>query len=92
MSDTKAIHARIEGRVQGVSFRAWTQIEAKTRGLTGWVRNEDDGAVTTVMAGPVASVDEMLRELNHGPPAAVVRSVEVSEADWQGGNGFEILR
>ncbi|MEQ8897907.1 MAG: acylphosphatase [Roseovarius sp.] len=92
MPNTKAVHARIEGRVQGVSFRAWTQIEAKTRGLTGWVRNESDGAVTTLMAGPEASVDEMLKELNHGPPAAVVRSVDISEADWPGENGFEILR
>lgn len=92
MSGKKAVEARIEGRVQGVSFRAWTQVEAKARGLSGWVRNEDDGAVTTVMAGPSEAVDEMLRALGHGPPAAVVRSVQVSMADWPEGSGFEILR
>lgn len=92
MPEEKAVCARIEGRVQGVSFRAWTQLEAKTRGLCGWVRNETDGAVTTVMAGPSEAVDEMLRELSHGPPAAVVRAVEVSLADWPESGGFEILR
>jgi len=92
MSDTKAVHARVEGRVQGVSFRAWTQTEAKVRGLKGWVRNEDDGTVTTVMAGPSDAVDEMLRELGHGPPAAVVHAVEVSMTDWPETGSFEILR
>lgn len=92
MPNTKAVHARIEGRVQGVSFRAWTQIEAKTRGLTGWVRNESDGAVTALIAGPEASVDEMLQELHHGPPAAVVRSVETSETQCPGQDGFDILQ
>ncbi len=90
MSDSKAVRARVEGHVQGVSFRLWTQIEAKVRGLSGWVRNEPDGAVTVLLAGPAAAVDEMLAHLGHGPPAAVVRSVSVTPGDWPAGDGFEI--
>ena len=92
MPRTKVIHARITGRVQGVSFRAWTQTEASVRGLAGWVRNETDGAVTAVMAGPAAAVDEMARALHRGPPAAVVNGVEIAEADWPEGKRFDILR
>lgn len=92
MSETKAIHARIEGRVQGVSFRAWAQTEAKVRGLRGWVRNEPDGAVTAVMAGAAEAVDDMAQALQHGPPAAVVNGVELTEADWPQDDGFDIRR
>lgn len=92
MPDSKAVKARVEGRVQDVSFRAWTQIEAKVRGLTGWVRREPDGAVTALLSGPAPAVDEMLRQMRHGPPAAVVRGLTVHPADRPEGSGFDILR
>ena len=90
MTGTKTIKARIEGRVQGVSYRAWTQVEAKNRDLAGWVRNEADGNVTALLSGPDHAVDDMVRHLDHGPPAAVVKSVETAPADPPEGNGFEI--
>ncbi|MCK5011801.1 MAG: acylphosphatase, partial [Deltaproteobacteria bacterium] len=37
MSKMRA-HLFIEGRVQGVFFRACTQEEAQKRALTGWVK------------------------------------------------------
>ena len=39
------VHVLIEGRVQGVFFRASTRDEARARGLYGWVRNRPDGRV-----------------------------------------------
>jgi len=92
MSETKSVHARISGRVQGVSFRAWTQTEASVRGLRGWVRNEPDGTVAAVIAGPAEAVDDMARSLERGPPAAVVRAVEIARADWPETDHFDILR
>ena len=92
MPEGKAVRARVEGRVQKVAFRKWAQIEAQVRGLAGWIRNEPDGAVTVLLAGPSNGVDEMLHVLERGPPAAVVHSVEVRMADWPEGERFEILR
>ena len=92
MSGTKAVGVRVEGRVQGVNFRAWTQVEAQGRGLAGWVRNEADGSVRAHLEGDAAAVDEMLAALHKGPPAAVVREVTVQETEPDGGTHFDIRR
>ncbi|RPG00569.1 MAG: hypothetical protein CBC23_005560 [Rhodospirillaceae bacterium TMED63] len=47
----KSVHVSIEGRVQGVWFRAWTTEQAKKRGLDGWVRNRTDGTLKAVFSG-----------------------------------------
>lgn len=91
MPETKAIHAHVTGRVQGVSFRAWTQTEASVRGLTGWVRNEPDGSVTAIIAGPAAAVDEMAGALHHGPPAARVDAISLTRVQAPDTAGFKIL-
>lgn len=67
---------RITGRVQGVGFRAWTLGEASRLGLAGWVRNEADGSVMALIAGPGAAVAEMIGRLRQGPPGASVSGVE----------------
>ena len=90
MSETKAVHARITGRVQGVSFRAWTQVEAQGRGLVGWVQNEADGSVSAHMEGPAAEVDAMVALIHRGPPAPVVREVTVALAPPKGATHFDI--
>ena len=47
----KRYHVHISGRVQGVFFRANTCKQARSFGLTGWVRNLPDGRVETVFEG-----------------------------------------
>lgn len=90
MSQIKALKARISGRVQGVNFRAWTQVEAQGRGLGGWIRNEPDGTVTAHLEGPPEDVDDMVTALHKGPPAAVVREVTLSDATPTGATRFDI--
>ena len=92
MAEVKAVSVRVEGRVQGVSFRAWTQVEAQGRGLSGWVRNAADGSVLAHLEGPDAEVDAMLAALYKGPPAAVVRAVTVDDAAPEGASHFDIRR
>lgn len=73
-------HVFVNGKVQGVWFRAWTEQEATRLGLSGWVRNRSDGRVEAVVEGEETAVAEMLRLFWQGPPAAQVTQVEVS--DW----------
>ena len=88
----KAIEAVVTGRVQGVSYRAWTQRTARAEGLRGWVRNEADGSVRTLIAGEGEAVARMQRELWRGPSAARVDGVSVSEAAVPQNEDFHILR
>jgi acylphosphatase len=71
-------HVRLFGRVQGVGFRYWAADEARRRGLHGWVRNLDSGAVEAVFQGPRAAVEDMLRWCDEGPPGAYVRVARVT--------------
>lgn len=74
--DYEVALVRVTGRVQGVSFRVWTREEALRLGLKGWVRNEVDGSVLALIAGPEAAVSAMMERLRHGPPGASVSGVE----------------
>jgi acylphosphatase len=71
-------HVHLTGRVQGVGFRYTTADEARLRRLTGWVRNLDSGGVEAVFEGPRASIEDMLRWCNAGPPGAYVRELRVA--------------
>ncbi|HKY95083.1 MAG TPA: acylphosphatase [Kiloniellales bacterium] len=81
MVETQRKHVFVAGRVQGVWFRAWTEQQAKELGLSGWVRNRQDGRVEAVIAGSPPAVSSMLKRLRQGPPSAKVEAIEVS--DWQ---------
>lgn len=50
---------KIFGDVQGVFFRVNTTAQAQELGLTGWVRNAQDGTVEIVAEGS----EEMLKKL-----------------------------
>ena len=73
----RSVRVRITGRVQGVSFRAWTRRRAEAHGLSGWVRNLTNGGVEAVFSGPAAAVDAMVAECRRGPSLARVDSIEV---------------
>lgn len=75
MAIQKSVQVRIDGRVQGVWFRAWTAREATALGLSGWVRNTADGALEAVFSGDAKAVDLMLGKCRSGPPLAVVAGI-----------------
>jgi acylphosphatase len=91
MTSVRTVHARIEGRVQGVGYRAWVESTARAMGLTGWVRNRRDGSVEMVLQGPPDRVGEMLRDCEHGPPGALVTKVEILDEDVSAYDGFKVL-
>ena len=86
----RTVHVRIEGRVQGVGYRAFVERNALALGLEGWVRNRRDGSVEAIFQGPDDNIDEMLGLCRRGPPASAVTGVETIEEGVGAFTGFEV--
>ena len=78
----------IAGRVQGVGYRAWMAHKATELGLSGWVRNRADGSVEALIAGDIASVEELSRMCRRGPRMAEVSSIDEELSDPPEEPGF----
>jgi acylphosphatase len=87
---TRTVSVKIEGSVQGVYYRAWTNETARALGLDGTVRNASDGSVEAVFSGPADKVDEMLKLCAKGPPDARVSKVTVIE-EGTAAPGFRVI-
>jgi acylphosphatase len=83
-----ARNARIEGKVQGVFFRAWTVEQATAFGVRGWVRNHRDGSVEVFAVGEEGAVEGFVAKLHEGSPPSKVARVVVSEAKVEPVEGF----
>ena len=81
---------RAHGRVQGVFFRDATREEAQRRGVSGWVRNADDGSVEAVFEGPSDAVEALVWFVHSGPGSADVDRVDVDEEEPEGLRRFEV--
>jgi acylphosphatase len=79
-SGQRIVRVTISGRVQGVGYRAWTQMEASARGIGGWVRNRLNGDVEALFAGPPDAVEGLCAACWRGPAHAQVDNVEVTQA------------
>ncbi len=66
----------IEGRVQGVFYRAFIRELAYNLGLNGWVKNLRDGRVETVFEGEKELIDKAIKECYVGPPSARVTDID----------------
>lgn len=89
----KRIQVEVRGRVQGVFFRQTALEEATRLGLTGWVRNRDDGSVEAVAEGAETALAAFVQWCHRGPPAAQVASVVASEAPATSEfSRFEVVR
>lgn len=78
MSDGVSLHQKhlvVEGLVQGVGFRWFVRERARRGGLSGWVRNRDDGSVELRVIGHPHALERLLTELAIGPKGAVVHTV-----------------
>lgn len=72
---------RAHGRVQGVGFRFFVQTEAKRRGVTGWVKNMDDGTVTMEIQGTPEQLDSLVERLKKGNGFAKVSQLDLDDID-----------
>jgi len=83
---------RVSGRVQGVGFRFFAQEAAAHEGLSGWVRNLDDGQVEALVEGDREAVERFERKIRRGPPAARVEDVVVDDDTPNGRGGGFLVR
>lgn len=97
----KQAHLYIKGDVIGVGFRAWTKIQAKIVGVSGWVRNNYEktevfgpgGGVEALIQGEEEKVNQMVKLLKKGPPVSRVDDVEIMQQDSKEMmEGFEIRK
>lgn len=81
---TVRLTARVFGVVQGVGFRFWTAGKAEELGLTGEVKNLDDGSVSLVAEGPQWKIHELRSWLNSDATPGRVERVEDSMSPAEG--------
>ncbi len=79
MASESLIRARVwvTGRVQGVAYRAFAQQAAGRKGLSGGVRNLEDGRVEVDVEGERRAVEAFVELLRAGPPMAQVDGLRV---------------
>ncbi|WP_457948593.1 acylphosphatase [Pseudarthrobacter sp. alpha12b] len=91
LQESVRLDARVFGMVQGVGFRYWTMGMAEELGLSGQVKNLDDGSVSVTAEGPRQQVQELLDWLNSDRTPGQVDRVDGSMSK-AGGNfrGFRV--
>lgn len=96
MEEKARLTLKIHGRVQGVGFRVGVLNQAKSLGLTGWVRNAEDppaslrealragGTVEVVAEGEKETLDRLHKWCQKGPSFSRVEKVEVEREPYRG--------
>ena len=82
----------VSGRVQGVGYRVFTRRNAQSLGLTGWVRNCDDGTVEGEVYGPAETLEKFWIILRVGPPLGHVTALHTRPSNAVCKSLFEIRR
>jgi acylphosphatase len=88
--ERSALRFVIHGRVQGVGYRSFAERAASLTGVSGWVRNRDDGTVEAVGYGTKEQLDAFAGHLRTGPRWSEVRAVDVAECAPPGNRGFAV--
>jgi len=82
----------IKGRVQGVWFRKYTQNIARELGVSGFVRNREDGSVEVQASVPLEVWDKFLEALRKGPPLAKVTHIDIKPNSKSFTGDFKVKR
>lgn len=80
MKERARVHLKIDGRVQGVYFRAATVEQARRLGLTGWVMNCADSSVEVIAEGAREQLEKLVTWCGSGPPGAQVKKLRT---EWE---------
>jgi acylphosphatase len=77
VDDSVRVRVIVKGVVQGVGFRYFAMQLARDYGITGWVRNRDDGSVEVEAQGEDLLVQSFISDLRIGPRSADVTAVDI---------------
>ncbi|WP_189674853.1 MULTISPECIES: acylphosphatase [Sphingomonas] len=78
----------VSGKVQRTGYRDWAVRKAQELGLTGWVRNLNDGRVELLVVGEDEAVVAMAEACREGSEHSRVDHVEALPADERAPKGF----
>jgi acylphosphatase len=92
MSELAYLAVTVYGHVKGVYYRAFTSRLAKSLGLRGYVRNLPQmNAVEINAEGPKEKLEELVRQLEAGPPESLVEHIDVKWSAFTGQfSNFEV--
>ncbi|WP_099366399.1 acylphosphatase [Sphingobacterium sp. 1.A.4] len=84
---------QVQGKVQGVSFRASTKAVADLLGVKGYVINQPDGSVLIEAEGDAFALESFMEFCLEGPEHAEVTTVQHTEEDaLKGYRNFEVIK
>ena len=86
------VHVLIKGRVQGVYFRASAKDVADEVGVTGWVKNTEEGDVEIMATGTSEQIKKLVDWCKIGPRRAAVTDVSVTEKEETFFKNFDVIR
>jgi acylphosphatase len=86
------VHLIIKGRVQGVYFRATAKDVADEFGVTGWVKNTEEGNVEITASGTEDQLRRFIAWSKSGPPRAMVTDVVIADKKEEKFESFRIIR
>lgn len=88
----KTIAITVKGKVQGVWFRHFTKQQAEAIGITGTVRNLENGEVFIIATGEVYQLQDFIHYCRTGPARAEVTDLVLEDLPHQSFLSFEIIR
>jgi acylphosphatase len=89
---SKHLTIKVQGKVQGVFYRASTKAVADQLGVRGVVKNMPDGSVYIEAEADAPTLDMFLDWCHEGPEHAQVTSVETEEGELKNYRNFEVVR
>ena len=78
----------VSGKVQKTGFRDWVVRRAYELGLTGWVRNRNDGRIELLVVGDDDAANALIEACREGPPMARVDHVDAQPDTERPPKGF----
>ncbi len=86
-------HVFISGIVQGVGYRYFIKSNAQKLGITGWVKNTNNGKVEAVFQGEQEKLQQMIALSHQGPVFSEVNDIQLEwEEEKKNSSEFKILK